>query len=410
VRALPRRLPLPWERTAPDPERIPFLLAALGASAALALVGPVAVGGLRLSGWAWALALGVSAAVLAKRARLVSLPWLIWLPWVAMLAVRLSLTDFPALHRTVQVLSPLAVGAAVSTLRPAPGLAARLLRLARPALLLLAGVFAVRSGLLLTGAMPGTTGLAAESMMVTFLAVVFAAEWHGGDRRALRWWLGAVATTVFTVTRTTMAATVLTLPASLAPVRPARRVALAALVAVLALGIFSTGRVQRKSFESGAGTVEDLLGSEFRDSGRFQMWRLFRERIAERPWAGWGAGGGQAYARSITSGRLAYPHNDWLQNTFDYGYPGSALYLLTMAAAALHALLAARRAEGAGRTLLVAGASGFPVYWVLMYGDNAMSYVAFFGNYHLALLGLGYALLAARREREADAAAGAAAA
>lgn len=373
----------------------PFIVWAVVISTALVFVGPEPLFGYRLSGWAWVLPLGMSSLILVWRMNMVAFPVVIWAPWVLFLLVHFIQTDFPAIQRTLQIITPLFVATAMSTQRPD----ARTLERIRGAIRWFA-VFVVvalfaRSGVFSTFTLPQTTGFAAESMTATLLAVAFSVDYCLGQTAALGWWLGMVGLTLFSVTRTEIAASVLSLPLCLVRVSAGRRLAIIALVGLLGLGIFSTDRLQRKMFDSAAGKLEDVFQGEFRDSGRFSMWRQFRQRVAEAPWLGYGTGAGERFARSITNGQLQYPHNDWLLTAFDYGYLGVALYACTIAAATVHAALAAGRSTGVAQAFLLTGASAFLPFAVLMYGDNAMVYVSYFGNLQFLLLGLGYAAITA---------------
>jgi O-antigen ligase len=202
-----------------------------------------------------------------------------------------------------------------------------------------------------------------------------------------------VAIPIVALTRTAIVATALTLPLTFAPLRPARRVALVALLALAGWGLFYTPRIQGKMFRSGSGEMTDLLDNDFSDSGRFFMWKMMRQGISEAPWLGHGAGSGEVFVRNITAGKSGYPHNDWLLTLFDYGIVGTAAFVTSMLAASAHAVISARRAEGATRLLLLAGASAFIPFAILMYTDNILVYVSFFGNLHFAILGLGYGAL-----------------
>ena len=70
--------------------------------------------------------------------------------------------------------------------------------------------------------------------------------------------------------------------------------------------------------------------------------------------------------------------------------------MASLLAASTHAVLCARRAEGATRLLLLAGASAFIPFAILMYTDNILVYVSYFGNLQFAILGLGYGALQLR--------------
>lgn len=370
---------------------IPFIVWAVVWSTALVFVGTVTLFEYRVSGWAWVIPLGISALILVARVKMVAFPAVIWVPWVLFLGVRFVQTDFPALQRTLQIITPLFVAAAVSTQRTDARTLERIWGLLRWLAVFIGVALLYRAGVFSTFTLPQTTGFAAESMTATLLAVGFGVEYLRGNAPALSWWLGMVGVTIFSLTRTELAAAVLSLPLCLVRIGFGRRLAIAVLVGLLGLGIFGTSRMQRKMFGSTTGKIEDVFGDSFRDSGRFFMWQQFRERVAAARWFGYGTGAGERFARSITGGQLQYPHNDWLLTAFDYGYAGVLLYAATMVAATVHAARAAAARTGAAQSFLLTGASAFLPFTVLMYGDNAMAYVSYFGNFQFLMLGLGYA-------------------
>ena len=390
-------------RIPPAPERrptpgLPPLLWVLGGATVFANFGSVGAFGYNASGLAWSVSLAWAFVVVMKNPTRVVFPVWTWVPWLLAVLLFWLQTRFPALQRTVQLLCPIAIAAAASTCRLEEAQLQRFLAMVKGVAVAMVAIVVLKTGVLATGILPYTTGLAPQVMTAMLLACLFAASYAGGRAGDLRWWLVMVAIPVVALTRTAIVATALTLPLTFAPLKTARRATLVAVLALVGWGLFYTPRIQGKMFRSGSGEMTDLLDNDFSDSGRFFMWRMMRQGISEAPWLGHGAGSGEAFVRSITAGKSGYPHNDWLLTLFDYGIAGTAAFAVSLLASAAHAVASARRAEGAARLLLLAGASAFVPFALLMYTDNILVYVSFFGNLHFALLGLGYGALRHRNE------------
>lgn len=350
--------------------------------------------GFSLSGYGWVIPLLVAGfALLMKRGR-VGFPILLWVPWALTVLGWLLAAPFAhAFQRCLIMLCPLVVGLAISKYAAGKAEIAAFMRLCRlltAGLLLLVGA---RTGLLLTGDLPATSNLAAPVMTGALLACVFVAAWVYGDRAALAWWCALLAVPIIGVTRTGIVATGLSFPLTLAPLRFAKRVVLAVLVAAVGAAVFSSGRVQRKMFYSGKGTYEDLRldNTNLATFGRSALWQSMELEIARRPLLGHGANASELFVRKLTGGVLEHPHNDWLRLRFDYGWFGTIVFAMTCLAQIAHALWRARHSPLEGKVLLTAGASAFVIQGIFMMTDNIILYPAFFGNLHFAILGLAYA-------------------
>ncbi len=395
---------LPPER---PPARLPALLWVIAAATVVANVGGEGAFGYKASGLAWVIPLVFALGVVAAGPRRVAFPYRLWLPWVGVVWLSWYLSEYPSLQRSVQILCPVAIGCAASTLRLPEAAQWRLVRSGKTVAIALLAITGVKSGVLLTGALPFVTGLSAEAMTATVLAAFFAV-WAGlGSPKALRWWALMAVVPVVAVTRTAIVAAALTLPLTLAPLRWWRRALLLAAIAAAGAALFFTPRIQGKMFKSGSGEILDVLDKDLADSGRFYMWELMREQIGDRPWLGHGAGGAEVFVRKLSAGQTGYPHNDWLLTLYDYGFAGAAVLVLTMLATGAHAALRSRAAgetHEAARLFLLAGASAFVPFALIMYTDNVMVYVSFFGNLQFTILGLGYGALRAAGGRDVSAA------
>jgi len=392
----PARVRLPPLPVRPPRQRLPLLLWVLAAATVFANYGVERVFGYNSSGLAWVVPLVWAFVMVTKNPSRIVFPLWTWVPWILAVSLFWYQSRFPSLQRTVQLLCPIAIAAAASTCRLGEAQLQRVLMMIKGLAVALIAIVVIKTGILATGALPQATGLAPQVMTAMMLGCLFAASYAGGRRGDLRWWLAMAAIPVVALTRTAIVATALTLPLTFAPLKLGKRVALLVLLALAGWGLFYTPRIQGKMFRGGSGEMTDVLDKDFADSGRFFMWKMMRLGIREKPWLGHGAGAGEMFVRSITSGQSGYPHNDWLLTLYDYGIAGTAAFVVSVLAASAHAVRCASRAKDATRLLLLTGASAFAPFALLMYTDNILVYVSYFGNLQFAILGLGYGALRVR--------------
>jgi len=364
--------------------------------------------GFNLSGLAWVIPFAVSLLVLSRNMSRVTFPYVIWLPWALLLVTYLALVDSSLLdprviplQRTLQLLSPLAVGMAVSTWRPtADDLRAFLATCRRLAYLILV-IALLKTGVLLTGVLPGATGLAAEAITITLLCTLFVTS-HliTRSKNDLILWALLACVPIIALTRTAIVASLLTFPLSFAPLHLSKRIVALVLIAMVGVAVFNTERVQKKMFFSGKGTLQDISSrnENFATSGRKFMWEKMAVATEDEQWTGHGTGMGETFVYGVTR-NIAYPHNDWLLTRFDYGYLGVITFFVCCLLIVGHALLQLRHhPDDSTRILLLAGAAGFIPFVLMMFTDNIMVYASYFGNLHYTFLGLAYGALRARAE------------
>lgn len=235
--------------------------------------------------------------------------------------------------------------------------------------------------LIFGGAMPADPGhwrlaLNNQSVALALLA------WPAGQALAERGrWRGLVPPllTLATLAHGSSAAALLALGIgivafALAAWRP--RLVLAALGLALALSFAALPGLVR-AVDGGALARAVPAAVEFSAFHRFEIWRFAAEKIAERPWLGWGArvasripGAGAGIAldspraaklRQAYSGHAPvmpkHPHNIALQARLDLGLVGAALAFAALAAV----LLALPRAGPAAPTALALAATAFVV-------------------------------------------------
>ncbi len=125
---------------------------------------------------------------------------------------------------------------------------------------------------------------------------------------------------------------------------------------LVVLSVLGPGSVVSEQIES----VVRKLPFDATFTGRADIWELALEKIAERPWTGWGY---QAYwALESTrfgqedttqwAGHAAHAHNGYIDAALNMGFPGLALTLVVFVLMPLRNFLAARRG-GADPALLL---------------------------------------------------------
>lgn len=365
--------------------------------------------GFNLSGLAWVIPFALSLLILSRTMNRVTFPYVLWLPWTLLLFTYLTIVDYSLIdprvipaQRTLQLLSPLAVGMAVSTWRPnADDLRAFLATCRRLAWLILF-IVGLKTGVLLTGVLPGATGLAAEAIAVTLLCTLFATS-HiiTRSKNDLVLWALLACIPIIALTRSAIAVSLLTFPLSFAPLRMGRRIVALLLIVLAGVAVFNTERVQNKMFFSGKGSLQEISSgnSNFATSGRSFMFDRMSPVALEEPLTGHGTGMGETFIYQIT-GDLAYPHNDWLLTFYDYGLLGVIVYIVCILLMVGHALRQLRRRPDDNiHILLLTGAAGFIPFALMMTTDNVMVYASFFGNLHFTILGLAYGALRVERWR-----------
>jgi O-antigen ligase len=351
--------------------------------------------GFYIKGYAWFVQIMVSAVFLLRFPKKVSFPWHIWFPWICLVMIYLAFSDYPnALQRSVMMLCPIVVGMAVSIYPIREEEISVFNMLCRYLAIALCIIVIFKTGIYLTGKLPEISGLAAEVMIGTLLAALFAVRHAYGNKDALPYWAAVLAIPVIAVTRTAIVATALTLPLTFAPMKFSKRLIIFAIVCALGIGVFYTERFQKKMFYSGQGAIKDLAlnNPDFRTVGRAKLWEMMEEEIKTKPWLGHGANAQEEFIFCY-AGFYGQPHNDWIRLLFDYGYLGTLIYAFCIILQSYHAWNKVRVTTGGTRMLFYAGASSFLPFVLFMFTDNIILYVSFFGNLHFTILGLAYASL-----------------
>lgn len=345
----------------------------------------------------WALPLGCCGIYLFSRFGKVSFPLVIWFPWICWVLLYLLLADAPnAFQRSIMLLTPFVVGVAFSTIHFDFALLAQCKRW----LMIFIGIY-IAASIIARGS--GAAGVITASLLAAWLAAGYILQ---GRRADLALWIAMAVVPVISVTRMGILAVGATLPTTLAPISSRRRLTFSALLTLVGLGVFQMEFVQEKMFISGRGAVEQafssglamltgqesVLDDDLRTNARRGMTLMLKANVEESYWFGRGANAVEEITRRYFGG-LTHPHNDWLRLQHDYGTLGMAIFALAMVMQMLSAWRVARKLDGESARFMFAGASAFIPMSMFMLTDNVIMYVAWFGNLHFAMLGIGYAAL-----------------
>ncbi len=376
--------------------RLPFLLWTVVISTLVACAVGARFLGLNVSGYAWAVPLFVSIIVFLQKRGRSSFPLSVWVPWIAVVLGYLIFADVPnALQRSIMLLCPIFIGMTVAKYRIGEDELSGFRKIYRYMAISLYVIVALKTGMLVTETLPGSSALAPEVMTGALLCTLFATNYMFGQRRDIFWWGALAAIPVIALTRMGMIATGLSLPLTFAPMKVFKRVILGGIILAVGLNLFYTERVQQKTFYSGSGTLQDISPSnpDLATSGRKYIWEHMEDEIHEMPLFGHGANASEPFVMKLTGG-LTHPHNDWLRLLYDYGYFGTVIFGICMLLQVLHLLKVGRRSSGDNRILFFAGATSFIVFALFMFTDNIILYAAFFGNLQFTIIGLAYAAYA----------------
>jgi O-antigen ligase len=363
----------------------------------------ISILGFTVQGYAWFITLLCSLAILLQRVRKNTFPWMLWSPWLMVLLVYLPMSPFGnAFQRTIMMACPVIVGMAVSTYTTGEIEIRTFQVLIEKSTMVFFLFILVTTGLLFSGSLPEITGLAPQVITGSLLASLFIAIYAVEKKKSnIYYWAGLVAVPIIALTRMGIAATMITYPVSLAPVKMERRIVALVLIGLLGIGVFYTERVQRKMFYSGSGTFFDMNieNPDFRTTGRTYLWDRMNDEMIKSPWFGFGANANEQFIIRFV-GIQGQPHNDFLRIRFDYGYLGLCSLLACFFAQTLHAWSKAKKSEKEARILFYAGASSFIPLLMFMYTDNIILYCQFFGNLQFTILGLAYAASQAEKPQE----------
>lgn len=360
------------------------------------LFGSYQIFGFNISGWSWVLPMIISALICLQNIKFISFPFGLWFAWISLLSVYwfLGNENINAFQSYMQMLSPIMIGCAASVFRPDKWLLENIIRwfnrLAWIAWILLF----IRVPMIIAGVLPGHGFMAAEMIGLLLLGSCYASFYACGSARHIYYYLAMVVITVISLTRGPMTAMLSCLPLTMAPLNIAKRIIYISLLISCAYFIFTTERVQQVMFFSGGGELSDLRwgNPELQTSGRSIMWEILWFGVEKEPLLGNGWNSHREVLLRSSIPTYA-PHNDWLKLLHDMGIVGVVIYSVIMLLQMLFLVRIARYSKGAHQMLAYGAASAFIPYMLIMFTDNVILYVQYFGNLHFALIGIIYGTL-----------------
>lgn len=392
--------------------RLPFIVwtvlffTLLASGIVSSLFGIWEIFGFQITGLSWFVPMILAMFILVQKFARISFPWFIWFPWIALLLLYLVNSDPAYIHptvsplqRSIQLLSPLIVGMAISTYRPTHDQIKKFVQTLRSFAYLLLGVALLMAALDYRNY--GNATMHAGHVITAMILGTFFINRYMTTRetRDIRICLLMFALPLFAVTRTVLAVMLLLPLLSFAPIGLMRRALFAGVVVVAGTIVFSLPQVQEKMFFSGQGTFEDisLENKNISTSGRSAMWEVLYAGALQEPWFGHGTGRAESVTRELA--HMSHPHNDWLLTGYDYGVIGIAIFLLCNLVMLLHCLSSAKKTEDKTTKLFfLAGASSIIPFMLVMFTDNIVVYASLFGNLQYMIIGLAYGAL--RHEQE----------
>lgn len=370
-----------------------FMLMLIAATMIPWFVGGYEILGFNITGWAWVIPLVISALICLRNIKLITFPFGLWVSWLCLMVIYwyFGRDNLNALQSFFQMLSPIIIGCAASTFRSDNWQMENIIhwftRLAIIAWVLLI----IRVPMVLTGALPGHGFMAAEMIGLLLMGACFAAFYACGSHRHLYYYFGMLAITFVALVRGPMVAMLSCMPLTLAPLGLRKRATMVAVLLICGIVIFNSDRFQQRMFYSGSGEVSDLRldNPDFKTNARKAMWDVLLLGVNEKPF--FGNGWNSHREVLLRAGFRTYaPHNDWLKLWHDIGAIGIGLYGLTMLLQIFFLVRMARWSTGAHQMIAYGAATAFIPYMLIMFTDNVILYVQFFGNLHFAIIGIVY--------------------
>ncbi len=208
-------------------------------------------------------------------------------------------------------------------------------------------------------------------LFLALLACVALADLRRAPRSALVWW--ALCLLVAAATESRMATLIILVLPALHPEFSMRRtrIALVAVILLLAIILFHTGPVQRQLFVDGHGTLLDLLRLNVQTTGRLDAWPLIYEEAMNHPLIGAGAGASGEFVPTVWT-LMESPHNEYLRVFFDFGAVGLFLVLAAIVIQMRALRTMARSGSDAGRRFASAAFLGFVMLLLMSFTDNPL--------------------------------------
>lgn len=372
-----------------------FMLMIIAAAMIPWLFGGYTILGFNVTGWAWIIPLIISLIICIRNLSRITFPIILWAFWIGLLIFYLyfGFDNLNALQSFFQILAPIFVGCAASTFQADNVQLGKIIQWITRLSLIAWIILIIRLPIILSGILPGHGFMAPEMIGLLLLGACYASFYACGSQRHLYYYFSILAITFVALVRGPMTAMLSCMPLTFAPLGITKRVMIIVISILCALIIFNTDRVQKRMFQSGSGEITDikLNNPDLKTTARTAMWDILWYNVKEKPWIG---NGWNSHRSILMKYGFTYaPHNDWLKLLHDIGIVGIGIYSLTMLLQIMFLVQIARSSFGAHQMLAYGAATAFIPFILIMFTDNVVLYVQFFGNLHFALIGIVYGSL-----------------
>ena len=351
---------------------------------------PTDVLGFNLAGFAWIIMFLISVFRLIRHPHRVTMPVLIWLPWILYITVHwLFDRSFFGLQSTLQYMAFPVVGMAASTFVYSDDTLLVIKRWFVFYLIVIivgVGLFITHTSLVLAGA--------STAMSIVVICALLLSDYRlFKNRIALLLIIALALFPLVGVTRMGVLMLLAVLALHFAHKNKWTRIWMGILTLIVALSVFYSDAFQKKSFYSGKGDIEQFSmdNANLNTNGRSKLWQITTVNAIKRPWLG---AGSRADLRLLAEYHFKVKelHNDYLTVFYDYGAIGIICLLLGFTGQFW--LLYKKKAAitDAFTALFYYAALTIFISWIgFMYSDNALKYAVFYGNFHFCMIGIVYA-------------------
>jgi len=168
---------------------------------------------------------------------------------------------------------------------------------------------------------------------------------------------------------------------------------------VLAVALFYTPTFQAHFFESGQGSIDQLLSGNFKDYGRFTVWNSVWNQACRHPVLGGGVGSSFDFVPGLfDEGEEKFIHNDYLRMFFEFGAVGMVLFATAVVWQLISLYRATQSSGGELRSTFAAAWMGLVAMLISCYTDNTITHHLFYMNPMFALIGAAYGVASSERQ------------
>ena len=361
------------------------------AGTVIAANGNIILGGFNIHGWVWVITILLVPMWILRRQRRPTFPWILWVPFLAYVALRTNHWD----RAEIQTLGILLCPVLVATVASVMPFDSRLLRTSYKWLFILSVLSYVCASVYCGSPAARVFWYALGPVCMTWIIIAVAAMADFGAKSWHPWIVVIVCWLMMVLSESRMP--VIAMPALLivAPsaLRAKTRLFFLLGFILLALIAFEQPYVQRSLFKSEAGgDIKDLMSLDpatVEASGRLITWPLFLDEI-DSIWLGEGSMASNRFG--MLAFQWGHPHNEYIRVLFDYGIIGAVLLLVPMLSSVYACYTRALRTRGDDRWCNRICVGGLLAMFLLAITGNVLMYSVCFGNVLFATIGASYAV------------------